>query len=139
MKRNGFTLTEGILSLTLVSIVVVGVLQYFYVNKWDAEEGVRTQLAWTNMAARMALAVELDYSVILDSLPETSVPFMLNGTQGYRSTIVRKIDDPFDGLAPKDSTLPDYLKVVVNFAWYTPDNIMDSLTCSISEERGWTY
>ena len=102
--------------MTLVSIVVVGVVQYYSQNRWDHELDVRTQLAWTNMATRMATAVDYDYFSIQDSLPETSVPMMVNGVQGFRSTIVREVDDPFDGLAPDDTTLPDYLKVVVTFA-----------------------
>ncbi len=139
MRNRGYTLTEGILSVALLSIVVLGTLQYFYVNRWDADDGVRAQLAWTNMATRMATAIELDYHALTDSMSEKSNPITLNGIQGYRSTYVNHVDDPFDGLAPDDTTLPDYLKVTITFAWFSPDNVTDSLSCSISEERGWAY
>ncbi len=138
-NQKGLSLVETMLSATLLAIVVFGTVQYFTINRWDHERDVRTQLAWTNMATRMAVAVDYDYFSIQDSLPEYSVPMMFNGVQGYRSTIVREVDDPFDGVAPADTTLPDYLKVVVTFAWHSPDNVTDSLTCSISEERGWAY
>ena len=139
MNNRGYTLTEAMVSLTLLTIIVLGALQYSSMNRWDAEAEIRTQLAWGNMAKRMALAVDFDYNAILDSLPETSVPLLLKGIQGYRSTIVSLVDDPLDGVAPMDKTLPDYLKVTVTFAWFTPDNVTDSLSCYISEERGWHY
>lgn len=139
MKNSGYSLVEVILSTVLLSVVVVGSYQIYDHVRWQAEESVRDQLAWTNMATRMAIAVDLDYASVQDSLPESAVPIKLQGLQGYRTTIVREVDDPFDGVAPQDTTLPDYLSVTVKFAWFSPDNYQDSLTCSISEERGWAY
>ncbi len=139
MNNKGYTLVQVMVATVLLSIMALGTFQYYTHVRWDAEQGMRTQLAWTNMAARMAIAVDLDYHAIQDSLPETSVPLLLNGNQGYRSTVIRHVDDPYDGLAPEDTTLPDYLKVTVSFAWFTPDNVTDSLSVSISEVRGWHY
>jgi len=139
MKSSGYSLVEVVLSAVLLSVVAAGSYQIYSHVRWEAEEGKRDQLAWTNMATRMAIAVDLDYFSIQDSMPENSVPITLNGLQGYRTTTVRGVDDPFDGLAPEDTSLPDYLKVTVMFAWFSPDNIKDSLSCSISEERGWAF
>jgi len=139
MNIKGYTLVETMLSATLLVVVLFGGIQYLYVNRWDAEKGVRDQLAWTNMATRMAKAAELDYNEVLDTMPETSVPLLLGGNQGYRTTVVNLIDDPFDGVAPMDTSLPDYLEVMVMFAWFNPENITDTLRYSISAERGWHY
>ncbi|MBT4036071.1 MAG: hypothetical protein HOB84_05090 [Candidatus Marinimicrobia bacterium] len=139
MKNSGYSLVEVVLSAVLLSVVAVGSYQIYDHVRWEADQGMRDQLAWTNMATRMAIAVDLDYFTIQDSMPEFSVPITLDGLQGYRTTTVREIDDPFDGVAPLDTSLPDYLKVTVSFAWFDPTNIKDSLSVSISEERGWTY
>ncbi len=139
MNNKGYSLVELVLSAVLLSVVAVGSYQIYTHVRWEADQSMRDQLAWTNMATRMAIAVDLDYFSIADSLPEYSVPILLNGLQGYRTTTVRGVDDPFDGVAPQDTSLPDYLKVTVMFAWDSPDNIKDSLSVSISEERGWSY
>lgn len=139
MKQEGYSLVELVLSAVLLSVVAVGSYHIYNHVEKEANRSQRDQLAWTNMATRMAIAVDLDYFSIQDSLPEYSVPVILDGIQGYRTTTVREVDDPFDGLAPADTSLPDYLKVTVMFAWFDPRNIQDSLSVSISEERGWAY
>ncbi|MBT3227983.1 MAG: hypothetical protein HOD43_04125 [Candidatus Marinimicrobia bacterium] len=139
MNNKGYSLVEVMLSAVLLSVVSVGSYQVYSHVRWEADQGMRDQLAWTNMATRMAIAVDMDYFTIQDSMPEFSVPITLDGIQGYRTTTVRGVDDPFDGVAPMDTTLPDYLKVTVMFAWFEPKNIRDSLSVSISEERGWAY
>ncbi|NQV14290.1 prepilin-type N-terminal cleavage/methylation domain-containing protein [bacterium] len=140
MKKNqGYTLVEVMVSATILAITVLGTVQYFTLSRWEVEKGIRAQLAWANMASRMERAVDVGYSSLQDSLPETSVPLTLNGMQGYRTTVVTSIDDTTDGLAPADTSLPDYYDVTIIFAWFTPDNISDSLSCSFSEERTWTY
>jgi len=139
LKNQGYTLVEVMVSATLLAIIVLGTVQYFTLSRWEVEKGIRSQLAWANMASRMEKAIDLGYNSLQDSLPETSVPLTLNGIQGYRTTIVTSVDDTTDGLAPADTSLPDYLDVTVKFAWFTPDNITDSLSCSFSEERSWTY
>lgn len=139
MRNSGYSLVELVLSAVLLSVVAVGSYHIYNHVRLEADQGERDQLAWTNMATRMAIAVDLDYFSIQDSLPEKSVPITLNGFQGYRTTTVRGVDDPFDGVAPKDTSLPDYLNVTISFAWFSPDNIQDSLSVSISEERGWAY
>lgn len=138
-NQAGYSLIEVMISATLLSIIVLGTVQYFTLSRWEVEKGLRAQLAWANMASRMEKAIDLGYSVLQDSLPETSVSLILNGTQGYRTTIVTPIDDSADGLAPSDTSIPDYLDVTIKFAWFKPDNITDSISCSFSEERSWTY
>jgi len=139
MKNSGYSLVELVLSAVLLSVVTVGSYQIYSHIRWEADKGLRDQLAWTNMATRMAIVVDLDYFTIQDSMPEYSVPITLNGLQGFRTTTVSGVDDPFDGVAPADTTLPDYLNVTVKFAWFSPENYMDSLSVSVSEERGWAY
>jgi len=139
MKQEGYSLVELVLSAVLLSVVAVGSYQIYTHVERESTRNQRDQLAWTNMATRMAIAVDLDYFSIQDSLPENSVPIILDGIQGYRTTTVHEVDDPFDGLAPADTSLPDYLKVTVMFAWFDPSNIQDSLSVNISEERGWAY
>ena len=139
MKNNGYSLVEVVLSAVLLTVVAVGSYQIYSYVHWEADKGMRDQLAWTNIATRMALAVDLDYFTIQDSMPEFSVPITLNGLQGYRTTTVREVDDPFGGVAPLDTSLPDYLNVTVKFSWFSPDDFRDSLSVYISEERGWSY
>ncbi len=139
MHNQGYTLIEVLVSATLLAIIVLGTAQYFTLSRWEIEKGIRSQLAWANMASRMEKAIDLGYGSLQDSLTETSFPVMLSGVQGYRTTIVTSIDDSLDGLAPVDTVLPDYTDVTVIFAWFTPDNIIDSLTCRFSAERSWSY
>lgn len=139
MNNQGYTLIEVMVSATLLAIIVLGTVQYFTLSRWQVEKGIRSQLAWANMASRMEKAVDLGYDSLQDSMPESSVPLSLSGFQGYRSTIITPIDDTTDGLAPEDTSQPDYLDVTIKFAWFTPENVTDSLTCSFSEERSWTY
>jgi len=139
LKNSGYSLVELVLSAVLLSVVAAGSVYIYDHVKDQTDHAKLSQLAWTNMANRMALAIDLDYFSLRDSLPEQAVPITLAGFQGYRTTTVRGVDDPFDGLAPFDTTLPDYLNVTVSFAWFSPDNILDSLSVSISEERGWNY
>jgi prepilin-type N-terminal cleavage/methylation domain-containing protein len=139
MNNQGYTLVEVMVSATLLAIIVLGTMQYFTLSRWQVEKGIRAQLAWANMASRMEKAIDLGYDSLQDSLPETSVSLLLNGIQGYRTTIVTSVDDSSDGYWPADTSLPDYYDVTIKFAWFTPDNVTDSLSCSFSEERGWTY
>jgi prepilin-type N-terminal cleavage/methylation domain-containing protein len=139
MNNHGYTLIEVMVSATLLAIIVLGTVQYFTLSRWQVEKGIRAQLAWANMASRMEKAVDLGYEALLDSMPETSVPLLLNGIQGYRTTIIDWVDDSTDGLAPTDTDVPDYLNVTIKFAWFTPGNVTDSLSCAFSAERSWTY
>ena len=138
-NNAGYTLVEVIVSAVILGIVFVGTMQYFTLSRWQIERGFRSQLAWMNMASRLEKAVDLGYASLMDSLPESSVPLTLNGVQGYRTTTVTPMDDTLDGLAPTDTTVPDYLEVKVYFAWFTADNITDSVLCYFSEERSWDY
>ena len=139
MNNQGYTLIEVMISATLLAIIVLGTMQYFTLSRWQVEKGIRAQLAWANMASRMEKAIDLGYDSLQDSLPETSVSLLLNGIQGYRTTIVTSIDDSSDGHWPTDTSQPDYFDITIKFAWFRTDNITDSLSCSFSEERGWTY
>jgi len=139
MNNHGYTLVEVMISATLLAIIVLGTAQYFTLSRWEIEKGIRSQLAWANMASRMEKAIDLGYDALQDSLPETSTPLTLSGVQGFRTTIVTGVDDSLDGFAPSDTSLPDYLDVTIKFAWFNIDNITDSLSCSFSEERSWTY
>jgi len=135
----GYTLVEVLISATLLAIIVLGTFQYFVLSRWEVERGIRSQLAWANMASRMEKAIELGYDSLQDSLPETSTSLTLSGIQGYRTTIVTAIDDSTDGYAPTDTTIPDYLDVKIRFAWFEPNNVTDSISCIFSAERSWDY
>jgi len=127
------------IAATLLAIIVLGTSQYFVLSRWEIEKGIRSQLAWANMASRMEKAIDLGFTSLQDSLPESSVSLTLSGIEGYRSTIITAIDDSSDALAPADTATPDMIKVVVNFAWFSPENISDSLVCVFSNERTWKY
>ncbi|MBC8376410.1 MAG: prepilin-type N-terminal cleavage/methylation domain-containing protein [FCB group bacterium] len=139
INNHGYTLVEVMIAATLLAIIVLGTSQYFVLSRWEIEKGIRSQLAWANMASRMEKAIDLGFISLQDSLSESSVSLTLSGIQGYRSTIVTAIDDSSDGLAPADTTIPDMMRVVINFAWFSPENISDSLVCVFSNERTWTY
>lgn len=138
-NQSGYTLVEVIVSAVILGIVFIGTMQYFTLSRWEVERGMRSQLAWMNMASRLEYAVNVGYSALMDSMPETSVSLTLNGIQGYRTTTVTAVDDTLDGLAPTDTTTPDYLEVKIFFAWFETDNITDSVSCYFSEERSWNY
>jgi len=138
-NNQGYTLVEVMVSATLLAIIVLGTAQYYVVSRWEIEKGIRSQLAWANMASRMEKAIDLGYDSLQDSLSETSRPLTLSGIRGFRTTIITAIDDTADGLAPTDTTTPDYLQVMVKFAWFNTANVTDSLSCSFSEERSWAY
>jgi prepilin-type N-terminal cleavage/methylation domain-containing protein len=138
-NNHGYTLIEVMVAVTLLAIIVLGTSQYFVLSRLEIEKGIRSQLAWANMASRMEKAIDLGFTSLQDSLPESSVSLILSGIQGYRSTIITAIDDSSDGLAPADTTTPDMIKVVINFAWFSPERINDSLVCVFSNERTWSY
>ncbi len=138
-NNQGYTLVEVLISATLLAIIVLGTMQYFTLSRWEVEKGIRSQLAWANMASQMERAINLGFSSLQDSLPEYSKPLVLNGMQGFRTTTVTSVDDGADGYAPSDTSQPDYFKVTIKFAWFKPGNVTDSLTSSFSKERSWTY
>ena len=138
-NKQGYTLVEVLISATLLAIIVLGTMQYFTLSRWAVEKGIRSQLAWANMASQMERAINLGFYSLQDSLPEYSKPLTLNGIQGFRTTIVTSIDDGADGYAPADTSQPDYYDITIKFAWFRPDNITDSLSSSFSKERSWTY
>lgn len=92
-------------------------------------------MAWISMSSQLERALNLGYDALQDSLPESSMPLVLNGIQGYRTTTVTSIDDPLDGVAPTDTQVPDYLKVTVTFAWFTSGNVTDSVSVNFTPER----
>ncbi len=96
-------------------------------------------MAWISISSQLERALYLGYDALLDSLPETSVPLLLNNIQGYRTTVVTPIDDTLDGVAPADNDVPDYLKVSVYFAWFDPGNVSDSASVFFTPQRSWRY
>lgn len=138
-RNKGYSLLEVMVSIVLIIVIVLSTVQFFSKINEEVEKGERSQLAWINMGKRMERALEYEYHALLDSMPEHSVSLVLDGLQAYRSTYVTMVDDPLDGLAPLDKTLPDYLSVTIKFAWFDPSNVTDSLSCSFSEERFWNY
>lgn len=129
---------EILVSVTLLGIIFVGTVQYFTVSRWEIEKGIRSQMAWTSISSILERAILLDYDSLQDSLTETSVPLLLNNIQGYRTTVITPIDDSLDGLTPVDTEIPDYLKISVYFAWFTPENISDSASIFFTPQRSWS-
>lgn len=130
---------EVMISVTLLGIIFLGTVQYFTVSRWEIEKGARSQMAWISISSQLERALYLGYDALLDSLPETSVPLLLNNVQGYRTTAVTAIDDTLDGVAPADIDVPDYLKVSVYFAWFDPGNVSDSASVFFTPQRSWRY
>lgn len=130
---------EVMISVTLLGIIFLGTVQYFTVSRWEIEKGARSQMAWISISSQLERALYLGYDALLDSLPETSVPLLLNNVQGYRTTVVTAIDDTLDGVAPDDIDVPDYLKVSVYFAWFDPGNVSDSASVFFTPQRSWRY
>ncbi|MEA3288302.1 MAG: hypothetical protein U9Q77_13150, partial [Candidatus Marinimicrobia bacterium] len=120
-------------------IIALGTTQYMVYSRWDIDKAIRKQLAWINMASRMEQAVDFGYSVLQDSLPESSQAITINRIQAYRTTVVTGIDDGTDGYYPSDNTQPDYYQIKIYIAWFSPDNLSDSLTAYLSEASGWDY
>lgn len=138
-KMNGFTFIEIIISITLMSIIALGTAQYMVYSRWDIDRGIRRQLAWMNMASRMEQAVDWGFVVLPDSMPETSKSIMINDIQAYRTTTVTGIDDATDDLWPTDGSQPDYYKIQIYIAWFTTDNVGDTLTAYLAEGTSWSY
>ncbi len=138
-RASAFTLIEIVFSMTLLSIIAMGTAQYMVYSRWDIDRGIRRQLAWINMASRLEQAVDFGYVTLADSLPETSQSITINNIQAYRTTEITAIDDEADGLYPTDVTQPDFYQIKIYIAWFTEDNVSDSLTAFISEEMSWDY
>lgn len=127
---------EVLISVALLGIIFVGTAQYFTVSRWEIEKGARSEMAWISMSSQLERALHLGYDALQDSLPETSAPMVLNGVQGYRTTVVTGVDNPLDGVSPADTDVPDYLEISVWFAWLTPGNVTDSVRVFFTKERG---
>ncbi len=136
---RGFTLIEIVFSMTLLSIVAMGTVQYMVYSRWDIDRGIRRQLAWMNMVSRLEQAYDYGFVALADSIPETSTPITINNVQAYRTTELTGVDDGADGFYPADSEIPDFYMIKIYIAWFTPENHSDSLTAEISEEMGWDY
>lgn len=138
-KISGFTLIEIVFAVTLLSIIALGTTQYMVYARWDIDRGIRRQLAWIQMASRMEQAIDYGYAALPDSLPEVSTSITINRLQAYRTTTITGIDDPLDGSSPSDTDVPDYLEIKIYIAWFTTDNVSDSITTYMGEESGWDY
>ena len=120
-------------SIVILVIIFLGTVQYFIVSRNELEKGTRSQMAWISVSSQLERAISLGYDSLQDSLPEVSTSIILNGIQGYRTTVVTPIDDPLD------DDVPDYLKVAVYFSWFTPENITDSTVVYFTPQRSWDY
>jgi len=95
-------------------------------------------MAMISISSRFERAFLFGYDVLLDSLPEISVPLLINDVKGYRTTVVTEIDDSLDGLAPYDAEIPDYLKITVYMSWFKPEIIADSASLYFTPQRSWS-
>ena len=138
-RKSGFTLIEIIVSITLLAIIAFGTAQYMVYARWDIDRGIRKQLAWITMASRLEEAVDYGFETVADSLPETSTPLNISDLTAFRTTDVIGVDDSTDGLYPSDLSVPDYYQIKVYIAWFSADNVSDSVTAYLSEETSWDY
>lgn len=133
--NNGFTLIEVMISIVLLGLIAIGTSQYFVSTRLQIQKGARLQAGQRLMSEQVERALSLNFTDLLDSIPENSTPIDLNGSPGYRTTVLTGIDDPSDNIAPIDLDTPDYYEMKVIISTFNTTNVTDSVTYFLTEDR----
>ena len=131
----GFTFVESAVSIVLLTVIILGSVQYITVSRSQMAAAAHQYQAWQAITNRFEYALALPYDVLTDSLVEAGTPLSGTETDFYRTTTVSNIDDPTDGSSPADTILPDYLSITVKIAHATSTNFIDSLSLMVTPQR----
>ncbi|NQV37055.1 MAG: hypothetical protein HQ509_03505 [Candidatus Marinimicrobia bacterium] len=128
-------MVETIISIVLFTVIIIASGQYIIVSRGQLADATHSLRAWQVIANRFEYGLNMDYELLSDSLVEFGTLIAWNGQTLYRTTAVTDVDDPLDGLSPVDTSLPDYLKVMVTISQNTPDNPTDSSYIYFTPQR----
>lgn len=117
--ESGVTLVEVLIAIVIMTILLVGGLQFVSVGREAVTVERYYRIARMIAESRLEDARRYAYHSLATSLSETNTPVTLGNVSGTRTTVVADIDDPFDGsgAGDADSNSVDYKKITVTVNW----------------------
>jgi prepilin-type N-terminal cleavage/methylation domain-containing protein len=107
--KKGFTLIEGMISIVIFLIGILGVWSYFIYSKSSLELATKKRIASQICHMRLEEVKSADYNT-LANFEETNTLVKIDNLDGYRTTEVENIDEDNDGKT-------DYKKIIVKVNW----------------------
>jgi len=134
--ENGTTLAENMIAMLVMTIVLLGGMQFFIGGKARLDSTAMQRLAVLAAEQRLETARRFTYAQLADSLNETDTPIVLSSRNATRTTIVTNIDDTFDGSGggDKDANPLDYKMVTTTINWIGAPAGGVSLTLFLDED-----
>lgn len=131
--ESGTTLVEVLIAIVIMTILLVGGLQFVTVGREAVTVERYHRLALLIAESRLEDARQYAYSSLATSLAETNTPVTLGNIAGTRTTVVEHIDDDFDGTGggDADGNTVDYKKITVTVNWASRHSV--SLETYVSE------
>ncbi len=121
--ESGNTLIEVMFTATLLMIIMISGLNFFYSGRMMVKRSKNYRLALAIAEKRMEQVHKNSYKTLSADLSETDTSIWVDELPGFRTTRIMDIDDPLDGTGGDDSdsntaTNPlDYKKIVVTVKW----------------------
>jgi len=112
--EKGFTLVEVLVAIVMLTIIILGGMQFFVAGSARVDRGVHQRAAFEMAYARLEALSSAPYDSIA-SLTENSVS--LDDIVCTRVTKVTYVDDPLDGTGAGDSDAQDYKQITVSVYW----------------------
>ncbi len=133
--ESGTTLVEAMVAALIITVVMIGGLQFFYGGKRFMNQEKHRRIALSLAGQRMETALRYPYSQLADSLSELNTPISIGGLNGTRTTVVNSVDDPADSLGAEDldGNTDDYKRVTVSVRWAEQETKTVTLETYISE------
>jgi len=108
------TLIEVLVSVVMLTIVILGGLQFYVAGSARVDRGVHQRAAFGLAHARLEDVIRAPYDSVT-SLSE--IDLSLGDIVCTRTTAVTYVDDPQDGTGAADTDSNDYKQVVVTVSW----------------------
>jgi prepilin-type N-terminal cleavage/methylation domain-containing protein len=135
-SQQGFTLLEVMIAMLLITMILLGGVQFFFGGRTHLQKARMRRLATICLTERAEYLRQLGYSGVSDVINEYEVAVQYGSQSLWRSTIVQEIDDDLDGMGTDDadSNPVDYknVKIVVGWLGTSPGNI--SATVILTED-----
>jgi len=114
--QRGMTITEVLVSITILTIVMLGGLQFFVAGAARVDREAHRRAALGMISTRMEEVIRAPYDSIL-SVTESNLS--MDDIVCTRTTDVTYVDDPQDGVGGADTDSLDYKQVIVTVSWST--------------------
>ncbi|MBN2602456.1 MAG: hypothetical protein JXR87_10720 [Candidatus Marinimicrobia bacterium] len=130
---NGVTLAETAVAILIMTILIIGGLQFVSVGREQMTVEKYQRIALIIAESRLETVRKYSWEILSDSLSESNTSIMLKDVLGTRTTVVTDIDDDFDGTGGSDldANTVDYKHIEVTVAWALTQSL--SLETDISE------